>query len=193
VLALQTIVSRQTAPQNPAVVTVGSIHGGTRPNIIPDEVKLQLSVRVFSEEVRREILADIERTARGIALAAGVPENRAPIVEVNQAESVPVTFNDPALAARVKSALSSALGPENVLDGKASMVSEDFGLFGLDRQIPCFMLWLGAADPAKLQEAERTGHPLPSLHSSLFAPLPEPAIRTGVSAMTSAVLALIGK
>ncbi len=192
VLALQTIVSRQTAPQDPAVVTVGSIHGGTRPNIIPDEVKLQISTRAFSEEVRANVLAAIDRTARGIALAAGVPESRAPIVQVNQAESVPVTYNDPVLAARVKNSLRAALGDANVLDGKASMVSEDFGLFGLEgRQIPCFMLWLGAADPAKLEESRRTGHPLPTLHSSLFAPLPEPAIRTGVIAMTAAILDLM--
>jgi hippurate hydrolase len=193
VLALQTIVSRQTAPQDPAVVTVGSIHGGTRPNIIPDEVKLQISTRAFSEDVRRNIVASIERTARGVALAAGVPEDRAPFVAVNQAESVPVTYNDPALAVRVKAALATALGPDHAIDGKASMVSEDFGLFGLDRQIPCFILWLGAADPDKLREAQRTGHPLPSLHSSLFAPLPEPAIRTGVTAMTTAVLDLLAK
>jgi hippurate hydrolase len=194
VLALQTIVSRQTAPQDPAVVTVGSIHGGTRPNIIPDEVKLQISTRAFSEDVRRNILASIERIARGVALAAGVPEDRAPTVQVNQAESVPVTFNDPALAARLKASLTAALGPQNVLDGKAAMVSEDFGLFGLEgRQIPCFMLWLGAAAPDQLRESLRTGRPLPSLHSSLFAPLPEPAIRTGVIAMSSAVLDLMRK
>ena len=194
VLALQTIVSRQTAPQDPAVVTVGSIHGGTRPNIIPDEVKLQISTRAFSEDVRRNILASIERIARGVALAAGVPEDRAPTVQVNQAESVPVTFNDPALAARLKASLTAALGPQNVLDGKAAMVSEDFGLFGMEgRQIPCFMLWLGAAAPDQLRESLRTGRPLPSLHSSLFAPLPEPAIRTGVIAMSSAVLDLMRK
>lgn len=194
VLALQTIVSRQTAPQDPAVVTVGSIHGGTRPNIIPDEVKLQISTRAFREEVRRNILAAIERTVRGVALAAGVPEDRAPIVTVNQAESVPVTYNDPALAQRLKGALSATLGGENVMDGKAAMVSEDFGLFGLEgRQIPCLMLWLGAADPGKLKESLRTGQALPSLHSSRFAPLPEPAIRTGVIAMTSAVLELMAR
>jgi amidohydrolase len=194
VLALQTIVSRQTAPQDPAVVTVGSIHGGTRPNIIPDEVKLQLSIRAFSEDVRRNILAAIERTARGVALAAGVPEDRAPIVQVNQAESVPVTYNDPALAARLKTALNAGLGSPNVLEGKSAMVSEDFGLFGLEgRRIPCFMLWLGAADPGKLADSLRTGRALPSLHSSLFAPLPEPAIRTGVLAMSSAVLELLAQ
>lgn len=194
VLALQTIVSRQTAPQEPAVVTVGSIHGGTRPNIIPDEVKLQISTRAFSEEVRRNTLAAIERTARGVALAAGVPEDRAPIVQVNEAESVPVTYNDPALAKRLAESLRGTLGAANVVEGKAAMVSEDFGLFGLDgRRIPCLMFWLGAADPGKLKESLRSGQALPSLHSSRFAPLPEPSIRTGVIVLTSAVLELMAR
>ena len=144
--------------------------------------------------MRRNTLAAIERIARGVALATGVPQDRAPIVQVNQAESVPVTYNDPALAARLKDALRATLGVANVLEGKPAMVSEDFGLFGLEgRQIPCVMLWLGAADPDKLKESLGTGHALPSLHSSLFAPLPEPAIRTGVIAMTSAVLNLMAR
>ncbi len=193
VLALQTIVSRQTAPQDPAVVTVGSIHGGTRANIIPDEVTLEISTRAFREEVRLNTLAAIGRTARGVALAAGIPEDRAPMVKIDEAEAAPVTYNDPALAGRLKASLAAALGAENVLDGKAVMASEDFGLFGLDRRIPCFMLWLGAADPEKLAESRRTGKALPSLHSSLFAPLPEPAIRAGVLAMTSSALELLGR
>ena len=194
VLALQTIVSRQTAPQDPAVVTVGSIHGGTKHNIIPDEVKLQLTTRAFSEDVRRHTLAAIERTARGVALMAGIPEDRAPIVSFNPDEGVPVTYNDPTLAARLKEPLSAALGSANVLDGKAIMASEDFGLFGLEgHQIPIVMLWLGAADPAKLQESRRTGTPLPSLHSSLFYPVPEPAIRAGAIALTASVLELMAK
>lgn len=105
VLALQTIVSRQTPPQDPAVVTVGSIHGGTKHNIIPDEVRLQISTRAFSDQVRSNTLAAIERTARGVALAAGIPEDRAPIVKVDQAEAVPVTYNDPALATRLRDPL----------------------------------------------------------------------------------------
>lgn len=189
VLALQTIVSRQIAPQDPAVVTVGSIHGGSKHNIIPDEVTLQLSTRAFSDEVRRTILTAIERTAKGIALAAGVPDNRAPIVKVSEREAVPVTYNDPALAERLKSAWIATLGRDNVLEPRPMMGSEDFGLFGLEgRQIPVFMLRLGAVAPEKVKESLRTGTPLPSLHSSLFAPLPEPTIRTGVVAMTAAVL-----
>lgn len=192
VMALQTIVSRQIAPQDPAVVTVGSIHGGTKHNIIPDEVRLQLSIRAFREEVREKILSAIDRTARGIALAAGVPEDRSPVVRVS--EGVSATYNDPALAARLKVALAAALGSENVLEGRPVMGSEDFGLFGLEnRRIPTFLMWLGAVDPRKIAESRRTGQPLPSLHSSLFAPLPEPSIRAGVVATTALVLELMGK
>jgi len=193
VMALQTIVSRQISPQDPAVVTVGSIHGGTKHNIIPDEVKLQLTVRAFSEEVRRKILADIERTARGIALAGGVPDDRAPIVRVSTTEAVPATINDAALAARLKPVFVAALGAANVVEDGPEMASEDFGLFGLDGQIPVFDFRLGATDPARLAESRRTGVPLPSLHSSLFYPVPEPAIRTGVTATVAAVLELLRK
>jgi amidohydrolase len=192
VLALQTIVSRQLSPVDPGVVTVGSIHGGAKHNVIPDDVILQISTRAFSEEARKTILAAIERTARGIALAAGVPEDRAPIVKVREDEAVPVTYNDPKLAARLRPVFAAALGDANVIDGKPEMVSEDFGLFGLEgRQIPIFMFRLGAADPQRLAESRRTGTPLPSLHSSLFYPEMEPAIRTGVIATTAAVLDLL--
>ena len=194
IMALQTIVSRQIAPQDPAVVTVGSIHGGSKHNIIPDEVVLQLTTRAFSEDVRRNILADIDRTARGIALAAGVPADRAPIVKVSETEAVPVTWNDPKLAARMKGAFVAALGEDNVLDPGAEMGSEDFGLFGLDgRQIPIVQFKLGATSHERLAESKRTGARLPSLHSSLFYPEPEPAIRTGVIATTAVVLELLHK
>ena len=194
IMALQTIVSRQIAPQDPAVVTVGSIHGGSKHNIIPDEVVLQLTTRAFSEDVRRNILADIDRTARGIALAAGVPADRAPIVKVSETEAVPVTWNDPKLAARMKGAFVAALGEDNVLDPGAEMGSEDFGLFGLDgRQIPIVQFKLGATSHERLAESKRTGARLPSLHSSLFYPEPEPAIRTGVIATTAVVVELLHK
>ncbi len=192
ILAIQTIVSRQLPPQQPAVVTVGSIHGGSKHNIIPDEVVLQLTTRCYSDNVRRTILAAIERTARGVALAAGVPEDRAPIVKVSEAETTPVTYNDPKLAARLRGAFAAALGEGNVVEAEPLMVSEDFGLFGLaGRQIPTCMFFLGAADPAKLAESLRTGKPLPSLHSSLFYPEAEPALRTGIMATTAAVLELM--
>lgn len=194
IMALQTIVSRQIRPQDPAVVTVGSIHGGSKHNIIPDEVALQITTRAFSEDVRRSILADIERTARGIALVGGVPADRAPIVKVSETEAVPVTWNDPKLAARMQGVFAAALGAGNVVDPGAEMGSEDFGLLGLEgRQIPTFMFKLGATSAERLAESRRTGTPLPSLHSSLFYPVAEPAIRTGVMATTAAVLDLLRK
>ena len=194
VIGLQTIVSRENSPLDPAVVSVGSIHGGTRPNIIPDEVRLQLTVRAYKEEVRQRVLASIERIARGIAEAAGVPVERLPVVEVSRTESTPATYNAPELAERLAGALKLALGADRVDSWPPIMSSEDFGRYTLDgNQIPAFMFWLGAADPAVLAESRRRGIPPPGLHSSLFAPVPEPAIRTGVRAMTAVVMDLVGK
>jgi amidohydrolase len=192
VLALQTIVSRQNSPLDPAVVTVGSIHGGTRYNIIPDEVHLQITVRAYREEVRQMILASIERITRGIAMAAGIPDRLAPIVKVSDTEVTPATYNDPQLIERVAQAVSRAIGADNLVKAPPVMGSEDFGRFALEgRQIPACMIWLGAVDPAKVAKSKRDGTLLPSLHSSLFEPLPEPTIRTGVKVMSSAVLDLM--
>jgi hippurate hydrolase len=188
VLAIQTIVSRQTLPTHPAVVTVGMINGGTQVNIIPDEVKLGLSVRFLDEAVRKSILEDIQRTADGIALVAGVPVDRKPLVEVVSSRLTSVTYNNPALTTRVRNALVTAVGDENVVNLEPVMVSEDFGRFGLEgHQIPTVLFWLGAVDPAKIA----SGTPLPSLHSSVFAPMAEPALRTGVTAMSDAAIALL--
>jgi len=193
ILALQTIVSREISPFDPAVVTVGSVHGGTRGNIIPDEVKLQLTVRTYKEEVRRKILASIERITRGVALTAGIPDELAPIV-ISTDAFLNSTYNDPELTERLTGVLRNALGPENVIENPPIMGSEDFGLFGLDdRQIPTCMFFLGASDPVKVELNRKDGTPLPALHSPLFAPIPEPTIRTGVKAMTSAVLELLKK
>ena len=193
VLALQTIVSRENSPLDPAVVTVGSIHGGTRYNIIPDEVNLQLTVRAYKEEVRQKLLASIERITKGVALAAGVPGDRAPIVNVSETEVTTATYNDPALTERLAAAFVKALGQENVVKGLPVMGSEDFGYLSLDHKIPTTMFWLGASDSLKLKQSRDSGTPMPSLHSSLFAPVPEPTLRTGVKAMTSAVLELMKK
>src|ERR1700730_15883530 len=131
IVQLQTIVSRQENPQDPAVVTIGDIHGGTRRNIIPNEVKMEITARAFSENGRQVILDGIRRTAQGVAVSAGIPDNLAPIVTVLDAESTPVTYNNPKLAGRVKSALIGALGAGNVFDDDPAMVSEDFGFLGL--------------------------------------------------------------
>ena len=191
VMALQTIVSRENSPLDPAVVTVGSIHGGTRYNIIPDEVNLQLTVRTYKEEVRKRILSSIERIVKGVAMTAGIPEDRAPIVKVS--EGTGSTYNDPQLIERLAGVFKQALGEENVVKLPPIMASEDFGYFSLDQKIPTTLFWLGASDPAKVKAHKETGAPLPGLHSALFAPVPESTLRTGVKAMTSAVLDLMKK
>jgi hippurate hydrolase len=193
VLALQTIVSREVAPIDPAVVTVGSFHGGTKHNIIPDEAQLQLTVRSYKPEVRKQVLDAIERITKGIAVAAGIPEERAPIVKIAREEFTPSTYNDPELAGRVVPVLEAALGSDNVIRVDPVMGGEDFSRYGLDTGVPIFMFWLGAVDPVRYREAREQGLTLPSLHSSEFAPLPEPAIRIGVTATTAAVLELLGK
>lgn len=194
ILALQTIVSRENSPLDPAVVTVGSIHGGSARNIIPDEVRLQLTVRAYKEEVRKNILASIERIARNIALAAGVSEGRAPIVTVIDTERTDALYNDPALAERLARVFETALGSGAVTRLTPLMASEDFGEFGLSgHQIPVFLFRVGTSDAAKLANSRQIGTPLPATHSPLFAPLPEPTIRTGVKSMTSAVLELLKK
>jgi hippurate hydrolase len=192
IMAIQTIVSRENSPFDPAVVTVGSIHGGTKYNIIPDEVHLQLTIRTYKEEVRRHILASLERIAKGIALAGGVPEDRAPIVKTSDTEVTPAMYNDPALTTREAAALKKGLGAENVVEDSPVMGSEDFGQFGLEgHQIPTLMLRVGAIDAERITASNKSDTPLPSLHSSLFWPVPESTIRTGVKAMTLAVMELM--
>ena len=193
VLALQTIVSRENSPLDPVVVTVGSIHGGTKHNIIPDEVDLQLTVRAYKEEVRKKVLASIERITKGIALAAGIPDDRLPIVKFSETQVTAATFNEPQLTERMSAVFVKVLGNDNVVKLPPVMMSEDFGYLSLDQKIPATLFTLGAVDPVKVKQSRETGTPLPSLHSALFQPLPEPTLRTGVKAMTSAVLELMKK
>jgi len=193
IMAIQTIVSRQIAPQDPAVVTVGFIHGGTKRNIIPDDVKMGLTIRSFDDDVQKQILAALKRTADGIASAGGVPSDRMPVVTV-QPENSPVTYNKPELADRLRAVCVRTVGADNVVATHPEMVSEDFGLFGLEgHPIPTVMLRLGAVAPEKVAESKSTGKPLPSLHSAYFFPQPEPTIRTGVLVMTASVLDLMSK
>lgn len=192
VVMLQTVVSREMNPLEPTVVTVGSFHAGTKHNIIPDEAHLQLSVRTMTPQHRDKVLAAIKRITEGVAEAAGVPKERAPIIEVQ--DGVPATINDGALARRIGAALVASLGKEHVETAIPIMASEDFSLYTLsDPKPPTTMIWLGAVDAAKIQEAQEKGTRLPSLHSSEFAPLPAPAIATGVKAMSSVVFDLLKK
>jgi amidohydrolase len=194
VVALQTIVSREVPPLESAVVTVGSIHGGTKNNIIPDEVKLQLSVRSYKSEVRELTLKSIDRITKGIAQAFGVPADREPIIDLHPEQFYPATFNNPELVQKMVAVLDTTLGKNNVVQMAPQMIGEDFSRYSLeDHSVPSAMFWLGAVDPKRVEESERTKQPLPSLHSSLFAPVPEPTIKTGVKAMTAMVLDLMNK
>jgi len=188
ILSWQTIVSRENDPQDPAVITVGTIHGGTKNNIIPDDVKLQLTVRSYREEVRKHLLAAIERIADAEAAAAGAPTRPA----VTLVEGVSAVYNDPAVTERLVSALQAVLGKANVVQGKPIMASDDFAEYGR-AGVPSLMLSLGAANPAKFEAAQKSGETLPSPHSSLFAPDEEPSLKTGILVETSAVLELLGK
>jgi len=182
VLALQTIVSRETSPFDPAVITVGSIHGGTKNNIIPDEVVLQLTVRSFTDPVRQHLLSAIDRIAKAEAAAAGAP--REPLVE--RSNPTQALVNDSALTRRVSAVLVRELGSARVKDTPPEMASEDFAEFQL-AGIPTLMLRVGAVEQGKYDAAMKSGTPLPSLHSSQFAPDREPTIK---AAMTAEVLAL---
>jgi hippurate hydrolase len=187
IVALQTIVSRERSPLDPVVVTVGSIHGGTKRNIIPDDVKLQLTVRCYKPDVRARVLEAIGRIAKGVAIAAGIPDELAPVIEVVKAEASEATYNDPALTQRLAAALEKSLGAANVMKIDPLMVSEDFGRFGAGGKIPTVMMHVGASDPARVASGER----IPGLHSSGFAPVPEPTLRTAIKSMTSMALELL--
>jgi amidohydrolase len=193
VLALQTVVSREISPLDPAVVTVGSIHGGTKRNIVPDQVVLQLTVRTYKKEVRQQVLAAIQRIPRGLAIAAGVPDDRLPIVSISETERGDALYNDPALTERLAKVWEGAFGQDRVQQIPPTMVSEDVGHFGLDGKIPVVQFRIGATAPAVIAAHQADGTLPPALHSALFAPLPEPTIRSGVKATTLAVLDLMGR
>jgi hippurate hydrolase len=185
VLALQTIVSREVKPIEPAVVTVGSIHGGTKHNIIPDQCQLQLTLRSYSDEVRKQLLAAIQRKAAAVAMGAGAPE---PIVKVT--EGTPALWNDQELAERVAAIFRRVLGAGNVAIAEPSMGGEDFSLFGRSG-VPAFMFWLGSVDDKRLARYQQLGQSPPSLHSPLYYPDYEETLVTGITAMASAALELL--
>jgi hippurate hydrolase len=190
--AWQTIASRENNPLDPIVVTVGSIHGGTKHNIIPDEVKMQVTVRTYKSKVRERVLADIDRIAKGCAAAAGIPPDLAPIVSVSKDFVTAGMYNNPELTKRLVAVWKKSLGEENVEIVDAVMGGEDFSEYSLpDHSIPAVNFHFGAVDPAKIAESKETGKELPTLHSSKFAPVPEPTIRTGIIGMTTAVLELM--
>jgi amidohydrolase len=193
VVALQTVVSREISPLEPAVVTVGAIQGGTKGNIIPNEVKLQLTMRSYSDEVRQAIINKIERICKGIAMSAGLEENQYPEIILRE-EHTPSTYNQPDLAQLMMTTFRQVLGEDNVIETEPAMVGEDFSMYGrTEEAVPIHLFWLGAVEPQKVAAAQKGEITLPSLHSSKFAPDVEPTIATGVLAMTAAVLALLKK
>jgi hippurate hydrolase len=193
--AWQTIASRINNPLDPIVVTVGSIHGGTKHNIIPDDVKMQLTVRTYKSDVRERVLAAIAEIAKGCAIAAAFPNDKMPEVHVRRDEFTPATYNNPELTKRLVGVWKNSLGAENVEMVDATMGGEDFSEYSLpDHSIPAVDVHIGGVAPEKMAESKKPGAaPLPSLHSSKWAPVPEPTIRTGIVAMTSAVLDLMKK
>jgi len=191
VVALQTLVSRETSPLESGVVTVGSIHSGTKHNIISNNAHLQLTVRSYTDEVRENLLSGIKRIAHAQAQSMGLPETLWP--EVTYSEATPATYNDPVLTDRAQEALKVALGNENVKSLSPVMGAEDFAYFGrTDDKIPSVIFWLGAVEADKAAAAGNGGAALPSLHSPFFAPDPAPTIKTGVNSLSAVVLELLG-
>ncbi len=192
VVALQGLVSRELGPLEPGVVTVGSFHGGFKHNIIPDAVELQITVRADSEETRAKLLAGIERVAHGVARAAGLPEELYPEV-VHGFESTPTTSNDPELVERIRAVFLEAFGEAGMFeDVRQGMGAEDFAYFvQTPEAVPGAYFSVGGTLQAELDAEEQGGPPVPSHHSPFFRIEPEPAVTTGVEAMTRAVLELL--
>jgi hippurate hydrolase len=189
IIGFQTLISREKDPIEPAVLTVGSIHAGTKHNIIPDDAHLQITVRSFSPETRKLLLDGIVRIAKAESMAAGSP--REPEVKFSQAQDA--TYNDPQVTKRLAAVLARQFGQDNVIEGKPQTVAEDFGEFGKAAKIPSVQLGVGAVEPAKYEAAMANHTPLPSLHSSGFAPDREKTIRTAVATLTLSALELLGK
>lgn len=190
ILALQTLISREKPAGDPGVLTVGAIRGGTKHNIIPDEVKLQLTLRSYTDAVRTNMIAGIHRVTRGLAQAAGLPEDRLPSVELKDEEFTPSTYNNPELTQRWVSALERWLGPDKLVRDQPQMGGEDFGMYGrTPDKIPICMLWLGTVPPDKI----RSGEPPAPIHSPFYYPEPESTLKTGVTAMVAGVLELMNK
>jgi hippurate hydrolase len=185
VVDLQTIVSRENSPFEPAVVTVGAIRGGSKHNVIADTCHLKLTVRSYTDKTRKKLLDAIRRKAHAVAAGFGAPE---PAIEFSDA--TPATRNDEQLVARLAPAFTRALGEDNVVPVDQSMGGEDFSQYGL-AGVPIFMFRLGSIAPQRVEELNRSNKSLPSLHSAEYSPAPEPTIATGVTAMSAAVLDLL--
>jgi len=193
VVALQTLVSRENSPFDPAVVTVGSFQGGTKHNIIPDDAKLQITVRSYTPEVRKKLLDGIARIARGEAIAAGVPEDRMPVVTVREPYT-PSTYNTEKLSSRLIDLFGAHFGPDRVRETKAVMGGEDFSQYWLaDKTKEATIFWVGGVPKAKWDAVGGDDTKLPSLHSPFWAPEADTVISTATEAMTLAALDILKK
>lgn len=194
VTALQTLVSRENDPSQPAVVTVGMFHAGTKQNIIPDDAKLELTVRSYTPETRKLLLDGIKRIARGEAIAAGMPEDRMPVVEVSDDMYTPSTFNTETLSTHLLSLFQQHFGKDRAVASKAVMGGEDFSRFWLaDKTKQSTIFWVGGVPKAKWDAAGGNVEKLPSLHSPFWAPDAEAVISTATEAMTIAALDVLKK
>lgn len=193
IMELQTIVSREISPLDPAVITVGSIHGGSKGNIIPDEVKLELTVRSFKDEVQKKIIERIKQTCEGVAISSGLEKEYYPIVTVRN-EFTPAVYNNPSLAEKIGAHFTTLLGSGNVTKLAPEMYSEDFGRYGREKTtVPILMYSLGVVKEEDIKASEKGEKSLASIHSSSFLPDMEKSIRTGIFTMSSAVLLLLNE
>ncbi len=191
---LQTLVSRENDPQSPAVVTVGSFHSGAKHNIISDEAKLQLTVRSYTPETRKLLLDGIRRIVRGEAIAAGMPEDKMPVVTIREAEYTPATFNTEALSNRARALFTERFGTARLASPKPAMVGEDFSRYWLaDKSKESLLIWVGGTPKDQWDKAGGDTSKLPSLHSPFWAPDAEAVIGTATEAMTLLALDILRK
>lgn len=185
IVDLQTIITRELHPSEPAVITVGSIHAGTKHNIIADECHLQLTVRSYTDKARKHLLAAIERKAKAAAASFGAPEPK-----ITLSDGTPAMFNDEKLVRRVAPVFEQVLGKENVQDREPQLGGEDFSEYGL-AGVPIFMYWLGTVDARRLAPFVDRGLPPPSLHSPNYYPDAPDALKTGIATMATAAIELL--
>ncbi len=194
VMKLQTVVSRNSSPLDPAVITVGSFHAGAKHNIISDEAKLQLTVRSYSDESRQLLLDGIRRVARGEAITAGLSEDMLPEITVEDPYT-PSTFNDPEFSQDIAAGFAERFGDDRVMEWPAVMGGEDFSQFrrAAPEDVKSMIFWISGTPAPMLEALEQDGTPLPSLHSPFWAPDAEKVIATGAEALAGAAIDLMPK
>lgn len=191
ILGFQSIVSREISPQKPALITVGAIHGGTNANIIPDEVKLKLTIRSFDDEIQKLLIEKIRRTTEGIAYAAGIEKDNYPVIDIKN-EYIPAVYNNPKLTEKINKIFIKTLGKEQVVNLSPEMFGEDFGWYGREKPaIPTLIYSLGSVNPKHMEDALTNKKSLPSTHSSLYLPDLEPSLKTGILSMSLAIIDLL--